>query len=198
MERRLPLPKHFNWRALLLRFVVNAVALAVTAIVVPNIYFMGNYRILTWLLVSAAFGLLNAFVKPVVQFLMLPFLFVSYGFVVVVINSLMLFILSVIFTHRFHVTSLLMAFIGGAVFGLVASMLENLLGLVPPITEGDLTGLRGKIAASGAPPLESRLVHVSERALGGQAALDDSSTPPPLPPPSPSTSGDDSSEAGGS
>ena len=203
MKRRLPLPKHFNWRALLLRFVVNAVALAVTAIVVPQIYFMGDYRILTWLVISAAFGLLNTFVKPVVQFLMLPFLFVSYGLVVVVINSLMLFILSVIFTRRFHVTSLLMAFIGGLVFGLVGSMLENLLGLVPPITDGDISGLRGKIGASGAPPLESRLVQVSEKALGGQVALDDSlppppppPTPPPPPPPLPSTSDEDPLEGG--
>lgn len=77
-------------------------------------------------MVSAAFGLLNAFVKPVVQFLMLPFLFVSYGFVVIAINSLMLILLSVIFRNRFQVSGLLMAFVGGAVFGLLSSVLENL------------------------------------------------------------------------
>ena len=166
MRHRLRLLAHFNWRALVLRFVMNALALAITAIVVPQISFAGNYRILTWLVISVAFGLLNAFVKPVVQFLMLPFLFVSYGFVVVVINSLMLFILSVVFTNRFHVNSLLWAFVGGAVFGLVASLLENLLGLVPPITEGELPGLRQPLAAAGAPPLESRLVRASGHALG--------------------------------
>ena len=96
MKRRIPLPRHFNWRALLLRFALNAVALALTAIIVPRISFAGDYRILTWLVISAAFGLLNAFVKPLVQFLMLPFLFVSYGFVVVVINSLMLFLLALL------------------------------------------------------------------------------------------------------
>jgi hypothetical protein len=104
----------------------------------------------------------------------------------------MLFILSVIFTHRFHVTSLLMAFIGGAVFGLVGSMLENLLGLVPPITDGDVPGLRGKRGAAGAPGLESRLVQVSEKALGGRPAPEES------PPPPPATPGEGSHQGGGS
>lgn len=84
------LPRHFAWRPLLLRFLVNAVSLALTAIIVPHIYFAGNYRILTWLLVSAAFGLLNAFIKPLVQVVMLPFMFVSYGLVVILINAIML------------------------------------------------------------------------------------------------------------
>ena len=164
MRHRLPLLSHFNWRALLLRFVMNALALALTTIVVPHISFAGNYRILTWLVISAAFGLLNAFVKPVLQFLMLPFLFVSYGFIVVVINSLMLFILSLIFTNRFHVGSLVWAFVAGAVFGFVATMLETLLGLTPPIIEGDLPGLRAPMTTPGPPPLESRLVGLHEHA----------------------------------
>jgi putative membrane protein len=165
VRHRLRLAAHFNWRALLLRFVLNAVALAVTVVIVPKVSFGGDHRILTWLAVSAAFGLLNAFVKPIVQFLMLPFLFVSYGFVVIAINSLMLILLSVIFRNRFQVSGLLMPFVGGAVFGLLSSVLENLLGLTPPITEGEPPGSRAPLAAAGAPKLESRLVSASERAL---------------------------------
>jgi len=130
------LPRHFAWRLLLLRFLVNAVSLALTAIIVPHIYFAGNYRILTWLLVSAAFGLLNAFIKPLVQVVMLPFMFVSYGLVVVLINAIMLWILDVIFPTRFIVDHLLWALLGGIVFGLLSGFLENLLGLTPPIFEG--------------------------------------------------------------
>jgi len=130
------LPRHFAWRLLLLRFLVNAVSLALTAIIVPHIFFAGNYRILTWLLVSAAFGLLNAFIKPLVQVVMLPFMFVSYGLVVILINAIMLWILDVIFPTRFIVDHLLWALLGGIVFGLLSGFLENLLGLTPPIFEG--------------------------------------------------------------
>ena len=78
---------HFRVRPLLLRFFANALSLAVTAIVVPHIFFAGDYRILSWLLISAVFGLLNAFLKPLLQILMLPLIFVSYGLVVVAINT---------------------------------------------------------------------------------------------------------------
>jgi putative membrane protein len=139
------LPRHFAWRLLLLRFFVNAVSLALTAIIVPHIFFAGNYRILTWLLVSAAFGLLNAFIKPLVQVVMLPFMFVSYGLVVVLINAIMLWILDLIFPTRFIVDHVFWALLGGMVFGLLSGFLENLLGLTPPIFEGNPEALREEI-----------------------------------------------------
>ena len=106
-------------RPLLLRFLANALALAFTAIVVPNIYFSGDHRILSWLLISAVFGLLNAFLKPLIQVVMLPLIFVSYGLVVVLINSILLLALSWIFPQRFHVHTLIWALVGGLVCGLL-------------------------------------------------------------------------------
>ena len=169
------LPRHFAWRLLLLRFLVNAVSLAFTAIIVPHIYFAGNYRILTWLLVSAAFGLLNAFVKPLVQVVMLPFMFVSYGLVVVLINAIMLWMLDVIFPTRFIVDHLLWALIGGIVFGLLSGFFENLLGLTPPIFEGEPEARVEEIERHKCGLVETQIL----AATAGPVAAEAATTPPP-------------------
>ena len=158
---------HFRVRPLMLRFLVNALSLAITAIVVPHIFFSGDYRILSWLLISAVFGLLNAFIKPLIQIVMLPLIFVSYGLVVVLINSLMLWALTWIFPERFHVERILWAVVGGLVCGLLEGLLHNLFGLSPPILEGGPDGLKEEIARSKRASLEAQLLAVTDK---GEAA----------------------------
>jgi len=134
----------FRARPLLLRFLVNALSLLVTVAIVPNVFFANDYRMLWWLLISAVFGLLNAFLKPLLQIVMLPrnqnrhaaLIFVSYGLVVVLNNTVLLWTLAWLFTEHFQVRHILWAFAGGLVCGLVAGLFENLLGLTPPIVEG--------------------------------------------------------------
>ena len=79
--------KQFNWRFVLVRILVNALALAVTAAIVPKIYFVDK-SVWNWLLMAIMLGILNALLKPILQFLTLQFLFVTYGLVVVVVNTL--------------------------------------------------------------------------------------------------------------
>lgn len=123
--------KQFNWRMMLVRIFVNALALLVITIL-PDIYFV-EPTFLRVLFVSLILGLLNAFVKPIVQFLTLRFIFITYGFAVVIINAIILLLLNVIVSDMFTVDSLLWALIGGALFGLIAGFFENLLGLQIPI-----------------------------------------------------------------
>ena len=73
--------KQFNWRFLLVRFLVNAIAVAITAAVTPKIYFVDR-SIVSWLLITVMLGVLNALLKPILQFLTLQFIFVTYGLVV--------------------------------------------------------------------------------------------------------------------
>jgi hypothetical protein len=80
--------KQFNWRFLLVRILVNAIALAVTAAVVPKIYFVDK-SVGNWLLMAVTLGVLNALLKPILQFLTLQFIFVTYGLVMVLVNSLL-------------------------------------------------------------------------------------------------------------
>jgi len=154
-------PLHFRVRPLLVRFLVNAVSLAITVTVVPHVFFSGDYRILSWLIISAVFGLLNAFVKPVLQLLMLPLIFVSYGLVVVLINTVLLWILAWIFPERFRVETLLWAFVGGLVCGVIETLLQNLFGLAPPIVEGGPDGLKEAVTRSKLGLLETELAAVT-------------------------------------
>jgi len=135
----------FRIRPLLVRLVVSALALALTVIVVPNVYMDGRYRILSWLLISVVFGLLVAFVKPLIQLLLLPFIFVSYGLVVVLINTCVLWLLDLVFPTRFQVESLVWALVGGAVSGALVGLLENVLGLAPPIVQDEPPDLKEEI-----------------------------------------------------
>jgi putative membrane protein len=159
MKRRFRLSEHFNWRALLVRFLVNAVALALTALIVPKITFLGTFGHKFWsvLIVAVGMGLLNALVKPVIQFLMLPFIFASYGLVIVLINTLILYLADILFPNRFHVSQFGWALLAGAVFGIISSLAENLFGLSPPVLEGDVIG-REVARAESAKDLRVRLL----------------------------------------
>jgi putative membrane protein len=136
--------KQFNWRFLLVRIVVNALALAFTAAVTPKIYFVDR-SIGSWLLMALMLGILNALLKPVLQFLTLQFIFVTYGLVVVLVNALLLWSLSLLFPNRFAVDNLLWALLGGLVLGLVSSFLESLLGLTMPIVSDEPPELRHQL-----------------------------------------------------
>jgi putative membrane protein len=133
--------KQFNWRFLLVRILVNALALAITAAVTPKIYFVDK-TITNWVLMALMLGVLNALLKPVLQFLTLQFIFVTYGLVIVLVNTLLLLLLSLLFPARFAVDNVLWALVGGLVLGLVGSFLESLLGLTMPIVDDEPLELR--------------------------------------------------------
>jgi putative membrane protein len=169
---------------LLVRVVVNAAALLFTAVVMPGIYFV-DPSLLNLLFLSVVLGLLNAFVKPVIQFATLRFIFATYGVVVALINGIILLVLSVLLPQRFAVDGLLIALIGGAVLGLVSAVLESLLGLTPPIVSEKYPDLRRRIASDSDRTIEA---HVSQAALaaagdagpsalGGEPTSDDAAAP---------------------
>jgi putative membrane protein len=146
----------FNWRFLLVRIAVNAIALAITAAITPTINFKDR-TVLSWLLIAVSLGILNAVLKPVLQFLTLQFIFVTYGLVIVVVNTLILFLLALLFPTRFEVGNLLWALVGGLVLGLLSSFLESLLGLTVPIVPEEEAALRRRLAEQ-ARPIEWRAV----------------------------------------
>lgn len=80
---------------LALRIGVNAIALWLTALVVPGIR-LGEEapgltnRIVTVLLVAIVFGVVNALMKPIVTFFSLPFIVLTLGLFLIVVNAAML------------------------------------------------------------------------------------------------------------
>jgi putative membrane protein len=129
-----------NWKLILMQLVVNGFAIGLTALILPGMEVAAD-RWGTFTLLALVFGLLNALVKPVVQFFTLSFLFVSYGFIVIVINTIMLLLLAWILPERIVISGLLTAILGGSMIGLLSLMLDTILGLTPPIFDDAVASL---------------------------------------------------------
>jgi len=118
---------------LVIRLLANAVALAVAAWVVGGITLQGSTtgrRILTLLIVAAIFGVVNAVVKPVAKLLSLPFIILTLGLLIFVINALMLMLTSWISGQLdvpFHVSGFGSALLGALVITLVSWLLNVVL-----------------------------------------------------------------------
>jgi putative membrane protein len=72
---------------------VNALALAAAAFLLDGIEVSGETtqdRVITLVLVALIFGVVNAIVAPVVKLLSLPFIILTLGLLLLVINALML------------------------------------------------------------------------------------------------------------
>ena len=143
--KRFSWAKQFNWRLALVRILVNALALGITLLVLPHVY-LTDLSISKLLLMGLVLGVLNFLVRPIVQFLTLRFIFVTYGFALVLINAVMLWLLSLVFPSVLMIEGLLWLFVGGAVLGIVSSFLEALLGLTLPVLPEEPPELRQRIA----------------------------------------------------
>lgn len=69
---------------LVLKFVVIALAIWLAVLVVPGLAFLGSP--VDFLLIAAIFWLINTFVKPIVKLLSLPFVVLTFGLLIFVIN----------------------------------------------------------------------------------------------------------------
>jgi putative membrane protein len=136
--------KNFNWRMLLMRLVVNMLALLFTVLVTPKVFFVDR-GLGAWLLMAVTLGILNTLIKPIIQFLTLRFIFITSGMVLILINAVLLYLLSWLLPDQFGVDSLLWAFVAGAVLGLTSAFLENLLGLTPPIVSDKYPEIRQRV-----------------------------------------------------
>ncbi len=110
-----------------LRLVVNAIALVITAYVLPGIHVETEIGAL--LVVALIFGVVNALVKPVITILSCPLIILTLGLFYLVVNGLMLLITDALSGGRFEVDGLGWAILGGIVMGLVGMVLESVLGL---------------------------------------------------------------------
>ena len=137
--------KKFNWKLAMMRMFINGAAIALTALILPGIS-ITQPKIVNLLILGAAFGVLNAVVKPVVQFLTLSLIFVTYGLVVIIINTIMMIILAFLFQGIITVNSLLAAIIGGTFVSLFGLLLEAVFGAAMPIVDDMPQSVKGEEA----------------------------------------------------
>ena len=111
-------------RHILLRWLINAVGLYVAVRLVPGIQATESWQ--TFAIVAAIFGLVNALIRPLLQFLTCPLLILTLGLFTLVINALMLLLtgwLATRFGVGFHVSGFVPAFWGALVVSVVSLVL---------------------------------------------------------------------------
>lgn len=115
-------------RNFVIRLVINAIAIALVASLLPGINVINN-DIGTLAVLALIFALVNALVKPVIMVLGCPFIILSLGLLIPVINGLMLMLTANLAGDRLTVNGLGWAILGGLIMGVVSMVLEGVLGL---------------------------------------------------------------------
>ncbi len=136
-----------NWRLALVRIVSSGLAVIITVVLLPGLSFTG-WQWGQLLVVSVVFGLLNAFVKPILQFFTLRYLVATYGLVVVLINAFLLWLLTSILDQWAEVRGLRALLPGGLIVGVLGLFFDAILGTTRPIldTHGGFDRPTGEVA----------------------------------------------------
>lgn len=109
--------------SLVINWLINAVALYVTAEVIPGILIEGTGALL---LAALVIGLINAVIRPILLVLTLPITVITLGLFYFVLNGFLLWLASV-FTPGFTLAGFWAAVIGALVLSLVAMVLHLLV-----------------------------------------------------------------------
>jgi putative membrane protein len=115
-------------RNLVLKVIINAIAIAITAWLLPGIHVVNN-DIGTYLLVGLVFGIVNALIKPLISCLTCAVIILTLGLFLLVINGLMLWITAEILSSRLTIDNFWWAMLGGLIMAVVGTALEAQFGL---------------------------------------------------------------------
>jgi putative membrane protein len=107
--------------AFLLRWLVTTIAVFVAERIIPGISCDGWEALLG---ASLLLGIINAFIRPVLMLLSLPFIIVTMGLFIFVINALLLLLVAAI-VPPFHVEGFWSAFFGAIIIGIVSWALSS-------------------------------------------------------------------------
>lgn len=118
---------------LVMWLVVHALALGVAIWLFKDITLKADSDtdfVIQLVLTGAIFGLVSSFVKPIVKVLSLPFIILTLGLLLFVINALMLLLtsrLAEVFGLGFHVEGFVTALLGSIVISIAGMVLEAIL-----------------------------------------------------------------------
>ncbi len=108
---------------LLITLVLNALALIITAYVVPGFHVL-NFT--TALLAAIVLGVINTFIKPVLLFITAPLNLVTLGLFTFVINAIVLWLASLV-VRGLLIDSAFTAILAAVVLSVVSTILATLL-----------------------------------------------------------------------
>jgi len=113
---------------LLLRLLVNAVALWCAARFIDGIRYTGSWPGLLGL--ALVFGGVNTLIRPLLSFFSFPIQIVTLGVFTLVLNALMLLLTGLLARHfdiAFHIDGFVAAFLGALVVSVVSTVLSAML-----------------------------------------------------------------------
>ena len=120
----------FNWRVALIRIPINGLVLALTALILPSMHM--ERGIMSFLIVGLVFGILNAVLRPVLQFFTLPLIFATSGLIIILINAMLLWVLEWLLPELVWFDNLMVVLFAALIVGLLVLILESLFGVTPP------------------------------------------------------------------
>lgn len=116
---------------LILRWLISAASLGITAWIVPGITIGDGSAVFAVLVMAIVFGLVNAFIRPLLTLLSCPLVLLTLGLFTLVINTICFLLSSWIaqswFGAQFIVGGFWPAFIGAIVVSIVSFLLSLLL-----------------------------------------------------------------------
>jgi ubiquinone biosynthesis protein len=150
-----PRRRRVNFRVLGVRFLLDLVLITIVLAFMPGFRTGLSFTLGSMALLAVLYGLLNAFVRPALDLLLMPFIVQTYGFVVVIVD-IIIFGLLVLFSGSLEASSVWQVLVGGTVLGVLRLAGIGFLGLTPPIVSG-----RGALRR---PPMAAGFLRFSTKA----------------------------------
>jgi putative membrane protein len=112
----------------ILRWIINAIAIFLAIRFVPGITFGSNWVGIIWL--ALIFGLVNAFLRPLLKLLTCPLIILTLGLFTLLINTFLFWLTAQIgqaFGIQMSINGFLPALLGGIVVSIVSIFLSLIL-----------------------------------------------------------------------
>jgi putative membrane protein len=112
----------------ILRWTINAIALFLAVSFVPGIHLEGSLLSIVWL--ALIFGLINAFLRPLLKLLTCPLIFLTLGLFTLLINTFLFWLTGQVgqyFGIGFTIENFWAALLGGLVVTVVSVVLSLIL-----------------------------------------------------------------------
>lgn len=111
-------------RKFLLRWLVNFLGLWTATSLLQGITYQGHIHVLV--LAALIFSIVNAFIRPLIVILSLPWIVLTLGFFTLVINTFMLYLVQ-FFYPKFHIASFWSGLVAVVIIWVVNYLLNDLL-----------------------------------------------------------------------
>ena len=123
-----------NIRVIAVGFVMDLVLVTVVLAFMPG--FRGDLQasLGSMAVIALMYGLLNAFLRPVLDLVLMPFVVQTYGLVILLVD-VVIFALLVWFSGSLDASSLWQIVVGGIALGFLRVIAIGFLGLTPPVVD---------------------------------------------------------------